>query len=67
MRVLISTAVWGEPFIDKFLEFTLPNLMSKGNLGGASWLDGSRFLIATTAQGAEQIDLDQRTRRPMSG
>jgi hypothetical protein len=47
--------VWGQEYVDMFLDIALPCYLSPGNLPALSNLKESRFLILTTPQDAERI------------
>lgn len=47
--------VWGEDFINRFLNLSLPTQLSSQNLPSFQYKDGSVYLIYTTEEGAEVI------------
>ena len=47
--------VWGEDYIDQFINISLPTVLANGNLEGFNYLDGSKFLIFTTQDGRERL------------
>ncbi len=47
-QLYMITVVWGEKFRGHFLNYTVPSLLSSGNLGSLHAHDGHRFLICTT-------------------
>jgi len=55
LRVLFTTGVWGESYVQKFLEISLPSQLAEGNLSGTSWSEGSKYLITTSRAGAEML------------
>lgn len=48
MKVLFASAVWNAEYVDRFLSFCLPNLLSEGNLGGLPNIEDSKFLLITS-------------------
>ncbi len=48
--------VWGESYVDMFLDIALPTFMSPGNLPALSNLKESRFLILTTPADRVRIE-----------
>lgn len=52
----IIVPIWGKSYVDKFLQFSLPAMLSKGNLGSSFYdHDLSGFHIYTTSADAETI------------
>ena len=47
MKALFTTAVWGNTYLDRFLNYSLPTQLSDGNLGAFD--SGSLYLIVTDA------------------
>ena len=54
--VFLLTAVWGKRFIDFFCEFTLPTLLSDGNIPLLRQNAPTHFIVATTQEGRAQIE-----------
>ena len=48
MRVLYSSAVWNGEYVNRFLGYGLPNLLSDGNLGGLANASRDKFLLITS-------------------
>src|SRR5690606_4026900 len=47
LKALLTTAVWGKDYIDRFLNYSLRTQLSSGNLGALS--SDSLFLVITDA------------------
>ena len=58
MKFVFHMTVWGDEYIDQFINISLPTVLAKGNLEGFDYLDGSKFLIFTTEDGRKRL-LDQ--------
>lgn len=55
MRVSFALVVWGDSYVQDFLEFSLPSLLADGNLTGNPVIDGSRFQVLTTKRDFERL------------
>ena len=55
MRVYISTIVWGASYVRNFLEYSLPTMLSDGNLPALPDLDQVKYMIGTTPNDEVQM------------
>jgi hypothetical protein len=55
LPICISLVVWGEWFVDFFLEFCLPSFFAAGNFPAISHRFGSTFILHTSANDADRI------------
>tara|TARA_R110002110_G_scaffold376568_2_gene586606 strand:- start:114704 stop:115984 length:1281 start_codon:yes stop_codon:yes gene_type:complete len=68
VKFLFPLIVWGEDYVDEFLERSLPTQLAFGNLGDFPWLEGSQYLILTTSEDRPKIErapIIRRLRRLM--
>lgn len=56
MRFLFPIVVWGADYVSEFLERSLPTQLAFGNLADFPWLEGSQYLILTTARDRRAIE-----------
>jgi hypothetical protein len=56
VRVLFTTGVWGDAYLDKFVRVSLPTQLAEGNLDGAGDFDGSKYLIVTSTAGKARLE-----------
>lgn len=55
MKVLFASAVWNAEYVERFLNFCLPNLLSEGTLGGFAGLGESKFLLLTSRRDRDRF------------
>ncbi|MEP4379701.1 MAG: hypothetical protein ABJ215_00635 [Alphaproteobacteria bacterium] len=63
MRFLFPLIVWGPSYVREFLEQSLPTQLAYGNLSGFPWLEGSQYMILTTAQDRKILEAAPIMRR----
>ncbi len=56
MKCLVTVALWGESYVDRFLSLSLPSQLSDGNLGVFRAKTDSTYLIVTTEKDRRKIE-----------
>ncbi len=56
IKCLVTVALWGERYVRRFVDISLPTQLSDGNLGALNPGSGSSYLIVTTEEDRKRIE-----------